>query len=95
MMSVGNPSNVDEQTPLMPSRANSHASRHRTPLPKLQISILLLIQLLEPVMSQSMYPYINQVCPLLVCIIYNFHRRPSLSANWTLREEMNAKSATT
>ncbi|OBZ72619.1 Protein ZINC INDUCED FACILITATOR-LIKE 1 [Grifola frondosa] len=32
-----------------------------TPLPKLQISILLLLQLAEPITSQCIYPFINQL----------------------------------
>jgi hypothetical protein len=91
-MTASNPNHVDEETPLISSPAGSH---HRTPLPKLQISIVLFLQLSEPLMSQSIYPYINQVCPLVICIIDMTHRRPSLSGTWVSREEMNAKSATT
>ena len=31
------------------------------PLPKLQLAIVLLLQVCEPITSQSIYPYINQV----------------------------------
>ena len=40
-----------EQTPL----------RKRTPLPRLQIWVILLLHVVEPITSQSIYPYINQV----------------------------------
>lgn len=32
-----------------------------TPLPKVQLGIILLLQICEPITSQSIYPYINQV----------------------------------
>ena len=32
-----------------------------TPLPKLQLAIVLLLQVCEPITSQSILPYINQV----------------------------------
>jgi hypothetical protein len=51
--------NVNERTSLLD--AGQQGQRKPTPLPKLQISILLLVQLLEPIASQSIYPYINQV----------------------------------
>jgi hypothetical protein len=35
--------------------------KQRTPLPKLQIGILMLVQMAEPIASMSIYPYINQV----------------------------------
>ncbi|KAJ7820078.1 major facilitator superfamily domain-containing protein [Mycena olivaceomarginata] len=45
-------------------RNNSPASEARqparTPLPKLQLSVILFIQICEPLASQSIYPYINQ-----------------------------------
>jgi hypothetical protein len=90
------PNHVDEETLLISSPAKLPKSRHRTPLPKLQISIALLLQLSEPVMSQSIYPYINQVYPLIICIIISTtYWRLSLSVKWASREEMNARSATT
>ncbi|KAG0709401.1 major facilitator superfamily domain-containing protein [Suillus ampliporus] len=36
-------------------------TRQKTPLPKLQISILMLVQMAEPIASMSIYPYINQL----------------------------------
>ncbi|KAJ3573998.1 hypothetical protein NP233_g2071 [Leucocoprinus birnbaumii] len=52
---------VDEETPLLSSPVESHKERQASPLPKLQIAIILLLQLCEPVTSQSIYPYINQL----------------------------------
>ena len=34
------------------------------PLPKLQLAVVLLLQVCEPITSQSIFPYINQVRPL-------------------------------
>ena len=53
---------VDEETPLLVK------PKPRTPLPWLQISIVMLLQMCEPVASQSISPYINQV--LLVETFY-------------------------
>jgi hypothetical protein len=36
-------------------------AKQKTPLPKLQISILMLVLLAEPIACMSIYPYINQV----------------------------------
>lgn len=52
---------VDEETPLLPPTVVVSQKRQATPLPKLQISIVLLLQLCEPIISQSIYPYINQL----------------------------------
>ncbi|KAF8630792.1 hypothetical protein AX15_002722 [Amanita polypyramis BW_CC] len=41
--------------------SNATRERRRTPLPKLQITILLILQLCEPITSTSIYPYINQL----------------------------------
>jgi len=51
--------NVDERTALLD--VGQQGQKKPTPLPKLQISILLLALLVEPIASQSIYPYINQV----------------------------------
>jgi hypothetical protein len=48
---------MDETTALLPKPG----SPPRTPLPKLQLSVILFIQICEPLASQSIYPYINQV----------------------------------
>lgn len=47
---------TSEITPLQVPR-----KKPRTPLPKLQIGILLILQLVEPIASLSIFPYINQV----------------------------------
>ncbi|KAH6909217.1 major facilitator superfamily domain-containing protein [Coprinopsis sp. MPI-PUGE-AT-0042] len=47
----------DEETPLLQKKK----VRGRTPLPKFQIGIVLLLQICEPLTSQSIYPYINQL----------------------------------
>ncbi|KAJ3866719.1 major facilitator superfamily transporter [Lentinula novae-zelandiae] len=60
---------IDEETPLLTNTTNKtktcnvHERRKRapTPLPKVQISILMLLQICEPITSQSIYPYINQL----------------------------------
>ena len=49
----------DEETPLLNTGPQHH--RSPTPLPKLQIAIVLLLQVCEPLTSQSIYPYINKV----------------------------------
>ena len=41
---------LDSQKKLLPN-----------PLPKLQLAIVLLLQICEPITSQSIFPYINQV----------------------------------
>ncbi|CAA7266806.1 unnamed protein product [Cyclocybe aegerita] len=51
---------VDEETPLLHD-ARPRPSSKRTPLPKLQIAIVLLLQICEPITSQSIFPYINQL----------------------------------
>ncbi|KAH9059708.1 MFS general substrate transporter [Lactarius vividus] len=48
----------EEETPLL---RDSNAPRTETPLPITQIVILLLLQLCEPITSQSIKPYINQL----------------------------------
>ena len=51
---------VDESTPLLAS-SGGLKERKRTPLPKGQIGIVLLLQICEPITSQSIFPYINAV----------------------------------
>ena len=51
----------DEETALLASPERK-ALKTPTPLPRLQIFILLLMQLAEPITSQCIYPFINQVC---------------------------------
>lgn len=50
-----------EETPLLPVSPAGKTRTPRTPLPKLQLSIIMLIQICEPLASQSIYPYINQL----------------------------------
>ncbi|KAF7368768.1 Major facilitator superfamily multidrug-resistance DHA1 sub-family [Mycena venus] len=50
------PSDINEETALL-----RPPQRKRTPLPKLQLSIIMLIQICAPIASQSIYPYINQL----------------------------------
>ena len=54
----------NESQPLL---AEDEAAQNRqpTPLPKLQISILMLLLLAEPVTSHCIYPFINQVSTFL------------------------------
>lgn len=61
-----------EDENILPSSAESPTSKQRrTPLPWLQISIILLLHTCEPISSQSIYPYINEVFAFfhLFCII--------------------------
>lgn len=53
--------NVHEETPLL----SKQKGREPTPLPKLQLSILMGLQFAEPMTSQCIYPFINQVCPVV------------------------------
>lgn len=58
---------VDEETALL----GTNLKRKITPLPKLQIGIILLLQICEPLTSQSIYPYINQVTAMFVLFSAN------------------------
>ncbi|KAF8875926.1 major facilitator superfamily domain-containing protein [Infundibulicybe gibba] len=49
---------IDEETALLAPAKKLHKP---TPLPKVQIGIVLLLQLCGPITSQSIYPYINQL----------------------------------
>jgi len=59
----------NENTPLLKNKTSKAfygdgtaiSKVKKTPLPILQICIVMLLQLCEPVTSQSVYPYINQV----------------------------------
>jgi hypothetical protein len=60
-----------EDTPLLTPSSNRSApivgsngkrKKARTPLPKGQLAIALLLQICEPISSLSLCPYINQVC---------------------------------
>ena len=58
---------VDEETPLLFAAEDpvviigDESDEVATPLPKLQIGVLLLVMLSEPICSQCIYPFINQV----------------------------------
>lgn len=72
-------SRADEETPLLLSAEDpivtviTHEESNEvvTPLPKLQIGILLLALLAEPICSQCIYPFINQVTRRILTV----HRR--------------------
>ncbi|KAG8213658.1 MFS general substrate transporter [Butyriboletus roseoflavus] len=53
--------NSDDQTPLLSAASGRSEPRKPTPLPKVQISVLLLSVLVEPIASQCIYPFINQL----------------------------------
>ncbi|KAF8740050.1 hypothetical protein AX14_008958 [Amanita brunnescens Koide BX004] len=53
-------STVNEQTALLSNR-DANSGRQRTPLPKLQLAVVLLIQSCEVVARSSISPYINQL----------------------------------
>ncbi|KAJ6577498.1 major facilitator superfamily domain-containing protein [Mycena capillaripes] len=48
---------INETTSLLPTPQ----AKRPTPLPKLQLAIIMLVQICEPLTSQSIYPYINQL----------------------------------
>ncbi|KAH7906560.1 major facilitator superfamily domain-containing protein [Hygrophoropsis aurantiaca] len=52
-----NHSTIGEETPLLPQPTK----KGKTPLPKAQLSIILLAALSEPISSQCIYPFINQL----------------------------------
>lgn len=52
---------ADEETALLSASPERKSVKTPTPLPRLQIFILLLMQLAEPITSQCIYPFINQV----------------------------------
>ncbi|KAJ3565894.1 hypothetical protein NP233_g7351 [Leucocoprinus birnbaumii] len=54
------PTNVDEETPLL-SSPKLRQKGQVTPLPKLQVGIALLLELCEPITSQVIYPFINEL----------------------------------
>jgi hypothetical protein len=57
--SLGPQPDSEEETPLLRKR---NAARTETPLPTTQVVVLLFLQLSEPIVSQSIKPYITQVC---------------------------------
>ena len=61
---------IDEETPLLP---DEQTKRKPTPLPWAQFSILLVLQLAEPLTSQVIYPFAPQVFRLLPSTSYVVH----------------------
>lgn len=53
--------NEDDQVPLLSAAGGGNEPKKPNPLPKVQIRVLLLSVLIEPIASQSIYPFINQV----------------------------------
>jgi len=51
---------IDEETPLL----QENGKKRPTPLPWFQFSIVLFLQLAEPLTSQVIYPFTPQVCVL-------------------------------
>lgn len=84
---------VDEETPLL--HAEPTNERKVTPLPKGQIAICLLLQVCEPIASQSIFPYINQVFSHSFVVRAKLLTLNSSSVNSILLAGMNAKLGTT
>jgi hypothetical protein len=51
---------ADEETGLLDEHRRQKV-REPTPLQRTQLSIVLLLQIVEPLTSHSIYPYVNQV----------------------------------
>ncbi|KAF8621491.1 hypothetical protein AX15_007756 [Amanita polypyramis BW_CC] len=58
MSNVEQPPVADEETALL---SNGGRKREQTPLPKLQMTIILILNFCDPITSGSIYPYINQL----------------------------------
>ena len=56
---IDGPLDIDETQHLL--GPDSQKKPLPNPLPKLQLAIVLLLQVCEPITSQSIFPYINQV----------------------------------
>ncbi|KAJ3565405.1 hypothetical protein NP233_g7653 [Leucocoprinus birnbaumii] len=67
MLKKGPSAAVDEETPLLSSSSLEDRQKRGAPtaLPRFQLGIALLLQLCEPVCSQSIYPYINELVSTL------------------------------
>ena len=62
---------AEESRPLLQERDRAKTKRMPTPLPKLQIGILMLLHLAEPITAHCIFPFIKQVCPLILpCALY-------------------------
>ena len=55
------PRQENERTPLIAHRENTHVSDDDRPLPKLQLFLLCLAKLTEPVAFFSIFPFVNQM----------------------------------
>jgi hypothetical protein len=58
---IDGPLDIDETETQHFLGPDSQEKRKPNPLPKLQFAIVLLLRVCEPITSQSIYPYINQV----------------------------------
>jgi hypothetical protein len=76
--SLGLQPDSDEETPLL---RDSKAQRTETPLPITQVIVLVLLQLCEPIASQSIRPYITQVCSSILTTYFGGDVSLSLSAS--------------
>lgn len=61
---------VDEESPLLGSQ---QLKPKRTPLPMAQFSLVLFLQLAEPLTSQVIYPFLPQVCSILYVYLTSAH----------------------
>lgn len=69
---------VDEETPLLQAQKQK---KGRTPLPWRQFSIILFLQLSEPLTSQVIAPFAPQVCPGCLPSYTFSYKPPSLQAD--------------
>ncbi|KIJ19135.1 hypothetical protein PAXINDRAFT_70406 [Paxillus involutus ATCC 200175] len=60
-MTTADPETYSDDQALLLSGDSGSETKRPTPLPKLQVSVLVLSGLLEPIASQSIYPFINQL----------------------------------
>lgn len=63
MTTIDRTRNDEEAVSLLPPGEDSQEKRMETitPLPRFQIFILLIVQIVESITSMSLYPFINQV----------------------------------
>lgn len=59
MDSINTPHVASETTPLVSAKVST--KKPKTPLPKFQIGILMMLHVADPIASVSIFPYINQV----------------------------------
>ena len=58
MDATNTPHVASETTPLVSAKVSK---KPKTPLPKFQIAILMILHVADPIASVSIFPYINQV----------------------------------